>query len=58
MDKKDFMAKFRTGFSKTSEDEEKLKMNDEAAKRADKKKKKEEGESRFSKIYKSITGRK
>lgn len=61
MDRKDFMAKFRAGFNKTSEDEERVKMNDRAADAAKKKRKKEEdddGESKFSKIYKSITGRK
>ena len=57
MDKKDFMAKFRAGFNKTSEDEERLKMNEQAQKEYNKKKKKKDGESSFSKIYKKITGR-
>lgn len=57
MDKKDFMAKFRAGFKGTSEDQEKLEMSDKAQKEYNKKKKKKDGESSFSKIYKKITGR-
>lgn len=57
MDKKDFMAKFRAGFKGTSEDQEKLEMSDKAQKEYNKKKKKKDGESSFSKIYKKITGK-